>query len=583
MRLSFISLIRGLVLLESVLMHRNAMRWFSRLKSPTQGTQAFIPYGNSGRICRRLPINFILPPRRELCSATRFRTKASPSTSPSTSSSESAPPASSRPPKPPNLAQAGSAPQQGPRWILLALIFGTSAGATYLYRRQSASPANDDVINTSIFTAFTITAREQVSPTAFIVTLRPSAWVDPDEIKSGHSAEGGDDGSAGFISARIREAWRHGLWSVEIKQPQLQIARHYTPLPPFPASVSSPITQAQGRLGNGDVNEPQAILQANGGLGHEEQDWQDDLRILIRRLDGGEMSNYLSRQRVGDTIWLRGPHLGFDIPRRLGHDSDIGNSGAAPPKGVVFLAGGTGIAPALQIAHKLLKGYDSGDGGRMRPQVSILWANRWGVDALGRSQSSSQQKLKSWFTFGGTAGNNQSVNAPGAEPASSLALQIRDLKQRYPSQFNIAYFVDEEGSFIKAQDVKAAIASTASSAPSRIEGSSSPSPHIGTCTWHSAKAIELLPDDNDAARSSSSDPVHACVCTRTSGSEVGVSIPQPGVNLVCVSGPDGFIEAYAGAKRWHDGHEMQGSIRGLLGKIRSDYVKGADEWLVLKL
>ncbi|KAF2972834.1 hypothetical protein GQX73_g798 [Xylaria multiplex] len=481
-------------------------------------------------------------------------------------------------------AQAPALPLQGSRWILLALIFATSAGTAYLYRRQTGS-SDDDVINLSTFTSFTITGREQVSPTAFIITLRPSAWVIPRETGSGRVE---DDEPTGFLSNRIKEAWRHGLWSVEIKQPQLQIARHYTPLPPLRTSPSPLATEDKAVLGDGEVLAAQAIRGMNAEGKSEEQDEQADLRILVRKMDGGEMSNYLSRQRVGDTLWLRGPHLGFDVPRRIGNGSACDSSAEIGDirgqRGVVFLAGGTGIAPALQIAHKLLDGKEYSEGKESRPHISILWANRWGADALGREQPLlAPQKRGSWFRFWGGQETNPNTDIqetrkrPDEGQTSSLALQIQDLKRRHPTHFEISYFVDKEGSFIKANDIDAALASSSFLA---TRGSSS-FKIDESCTWHSQKAVELLPDDNDASRSSSPDPTYACGCASKAGPEAITTLP--GMNLVCVSGPDGFIEAYAGAKRWHNGNEMQGAIGGLLGVMQKGKGKRANEWLVMKL
>ncbi|KAI3316540.1 hypothetical protein HD806DRAFT_517313 [Xylariaceae sp. AK1471] len=553
-------------------MHNNAMRWLSRLKGPIQGVQSLVSY-DSGRIFFGRTSTFprpagphfqVLPLSRGLCSSPRLQTSA-------TSSSPKA--SSSAPTQHPTSGQAHNSKPQGPRWTLLALISAASAGAAYLYRRQSGS-SDDDVINTSSFSAFTITKREQVSPTAFIITLRPSAWVDQNEPISGDVEE--DDSTAGFYSKRIQDAWRHGLWSVEIKQPQLQIARHYTPLPPPPTPPPSSV---------GENGSEKSRRQ------HEEEDLQADLRILIRRMDGGEMSNYLSRQYVGDTVWLRGPHLGFDVTRRLGApncggpDGDTRNGDIDTQKGVVFLAGGTGIAPALQIAHRLLDGDDSSDYKKSKPHISILWANRWGADALGREQFPSPlKKSTNWFGFWGNRGSNYSPDIQeepkqvNDKPFSSLALQIQDTKQRHGSHFQISYFVDDEESFIKAHNLEAAIAST--SAPT--DSPSSSAKIDKNCTWHSAKAVELLPDDNDAARSSSSSGAnYECICTSKAGAKTAIA--RPGVNLLCVSGPDGFISAYVGAKRWHEGNEMQGTVGGLLGKIQENNGDKVNEWLVLKL
>lgn len=565
------------------------MRWPGRLKGPARDIRVLLSHDKNrvlfGRLFQYYPKEAGLRPQvlsstRALSSSSRFQTKATPSRSKS---------ALPTPIQPPNSAQTPNLHPRGLRWILLALIFTASAGTAYLYRRRTAS-RDDDVINTSTFSAFTIIEREQVSPTAFIITLRPSAWVNPQGFESGRVEE--DDGPAGFASNRIREAWHHGLWSVEIKQPQLQIARHYTPLPPWPTPAGSSSMEDESNLDNGNANEVQAIGGKITELKMKEKDMQPDLRILIRRMDGGEMSNYLSRQRVGDTVWLRGPYLGFNVPRRLGNDSGydsgtaIGDVGGQ--RGVVFLAGGTGIAPALQIAHKLLDGNNDSDRGESRPHISILWANRWGADALDREQSSSiRRKSGSWLRFWCREGVDPSTdlqekqNRPGKEPPSSLALQIQDLKRRHPLHFEISYFVDNEGSYIEAHHVKAALDSATSLALSgaRASPAFSPSAHK-SCTWHSPKAVELLPDDNDAARSSSEC---TCACAYTLKTGLDATEASPGLNLVCVSGPDGFIEAYAGAKRWHDGREMQGAICGLLGRIQRDERNKVGEWLVLKL
>ncbi|KAI1111908.1 Sucrase/ferredoxin-like-domain-containing protein [Nemania sp. NC0429] len=473
---------------------------------------------------------------------------------------------------------------------VLALTFVASAGTAYLYRWQYASDNSDDVINTSTFSPFTITGREQVSPTAFILTICPSASVGSEEFDSEQAEDGGR--AAGFLSTRIRDAWRHGLWSVEIKQPQLQIARHYTPLPAFSSLPILPPVEEQDTVSvqSSDTNGLQTTRNHQTNRGQKEQDEQADLRFLIRKIDGGEMSNYLARQRVGDTIWLRGPHLGFDVVRRLGHSNDNGDSNdgdteisrIGSQRGLVFLAGGTGIAPALQIAHKLLDGPDSS---KDQPRISILWANRRGADALGRGHLPSLQgKSKAWFRWSNSSADQELRKTQTDEnPSSSLALQIQGLQRRHPSRFKISYFVDDEGSFIKASNVEDALASTRSLLVSgaREEPNSSVSSVDKDCTWHSAKAVEFLPDDNDAARSSSSDPAFACTCTPKEVTDTPIA--RPGSDLICVSGPDGFIEAFAGAKRWHDGNEMQGAVGGLLGRMRKDRKTKAGEWLVLKL
>lgn len=437
---------------------------------------------------------------------------------------------SSTPNTPTGAPQAQSQSQQPPSsqrrgswkpWILFNAA-GLSAVIITALVLKSARPTNDDpknaVINKTSFSPFTITAKEQVSPTAFVLSVRPG------DAPKGRSGGG-----------PLKEAWDHGLWSVEVKQPQLQIARHYTPLPPPPPASSN-------ENANANANE------------------DEELRFLIRRLDGGEMSTYLSKLRVGEQVWLRGPHLGFDVERRLG-----------AAENVVFVAGGTGIAPALQVARRLLD--DDDDDGlkserREKPTISILWANRHAADALGRQQPRGSSAGKgSWFPgWRGIEPASSAKEEQAQAGESSLARQIREMRQKHPGRFQISYFVDEEGSFISPQDLSAALVGEARKA--------SLLPAAQSCPWHSAAALEKLPDDNDAGRYAL-----ACACARDEKS--ASTEAKVGANLVCVSGPDGFIEAYAGAKRWYSGTEMQGPVRGVLGRIIKE-MEG-ENWLVLKL
>lgn len=386
-----------------------------------------------------------------------------------------------------------------------------------------------------------MTAREQLSPTAFILTVRIDSQPDGTSI----------------TPASIRAAWQHGLWSVEIKQPQLQIARHYTPLPPLTDSS----------------------LGAKGEQGEEEAEG-NELRFLVRKMDTGEMSNYLSRRQVGDQIWLRGPHLGFDVTKRLGSAEKV-----------AFLAGGTGVAPALQVAHKLLE--TRSDQGLAHveqgfPVVSILWANRHAVDALGRQDSptgGSSRSTSSWtsWLWGSSkpaATSTTANDTPSSTSSSSLTTQILAMKQKYGPRFQVEYFVDDEKSFITQETITRSLTNISSSMPpTNTTSSSRAAEDSSRCVWHSPSLLERLTGDNDVDRAK--DPaISACACS---------SRPQQaGKNLVFVSGPDGFIRAYAGSKWWHGGLEMQGPVRGVLeGMMRStsggSNALKKDEWLVLKL
>ncbi|KAI5918941.1 hypothetical protein F4810DRAFT_550236 [Camillea tinctor] len=417
---------------------------------------------------------------------------------------------SHQPPSHPLSTSTTSTPKPPkPRtWVLLTLAAG---GLFTIFLTTQGRSRTDTALNKSTFIPFAITSREQVSPSAFILTVRPSCPC----------------ASTAHI---ISQAQRHGLWSVEIKQPQLQIARHYTPLPPsHPAAAG----KREGKSDDADGSE---------------------LRFLIRRTDGGEMSTYLHKRRVGDEIWLRGPHLGFDVSRRLGRGCEV-----------VFLAGGTGVAPALQIAARLLDAPDpdpepNSNPEDDRPSITILWANRRSADALGRAGKQQQQQRRRWWLNLWSRADAPHESPP---PSSSLARQIRALQRRHPGRFRVSYYVDEEGSFVGARDLSPARdpKTTPSPTPNPV-----PNP---SCTWHSPHAIASLPSDDDSTRNGV-----PCTCPAQSGA-------ARSRKLVCVSGPDGFISAYAGPKRWRDGNEMQGAVRGVVGQVMEE--RGEENWVVLKL
>lgn len=276
------------------------------------------------------------------------------------------------------------------------------------------------------FTPFTIVKREVVSPTSIILTLQP---------RHAPSKESTAD--------LYKEWWERGIWSVEVKQPELQIARLYTPLPPSKADEDS------------------------------------DLRLLIRKEHKGEVSGYLHRLAVGSKIELRGPHPGFDLPEDVAE--------------VAFLAGGTGIAPALQVAYTLLERRNSGgDGTRIR----IVWSNRRREDCEG--------------------GGQMNKKTPEMErQTGQIVRELEALQQRHPGQLTVDYLVDEEDTFLDQRKI------------SRI-------------TSASAKT-------------------------------------QTGPRFLFISGPEGFVNFFAGPKKWEDGKEGQGEVAGVIGRMR------LNDWTVWKL
>ncbi|KAH7363063.1 hypothetical protein B0T11DRAFT_339731 [Plectosphaerella cucumerina] len=414
-----------------------------------------------------------IPPARLHHQASRYSQASRPDPSSHAEPSHPPPP----PPPPP--------PRRTPRKLIALTLLLTTSGTAYYLLSPDALPT-DRVLNTERFTPFDLIARETVSPTSFILTLRPS----PTTFSSLSPAD---------IATQLADPWvRHDLWAVEVKQPQLQIARDYTPLPPSPDQ--DPAT----------------------------------IRLWIRAVDGGETSTYLSRLPVGSRVELRGPRGSFDLSSRLGVDRAPAPPSPPPsPKRrkwdkarnreVIFLAGGTGIATALQAAHSLL---ETAPGSPPSPatRVRILWAVR--------SQS-----------------------------------DILDLKARHGDRLSAHFVVDDEGSYISAATVLAALGGPAAAAAA-----------TGTderqCVFHSQALHARMSDGAPNAGRRDLARREDCGCPGEG---------RPGKDLALVSGPDGFIAAYAGAKQWEAGGQVQGAVGGVLGELERRHPGLLKDWIVLKL
>ncbi|KAK0906663.1 hypothetical protein LTR57_017673 [Friedmanniomyces endolithicus] len=247
------------------------------------------------------------------------------------------------------------------------------------------------------------------------------------------------------------------ITSVQFKQPQLQIARSYTVLPRI--AYQPP----------------------------------EELRFLIRKEEKGEVSGYLHRLAIGSKIELRGPSVEYVLPEGVTE--------------VVFLAGGTGIAPALQVAEKVGK-----DG-----ITHILWANRKREDCLcGKSDARSASTSLSWGSVPWDkrpttpAIDLNAIEVCSRNVSHDIVDQLESMKSRKSTQSDskktllVEYYVDEWGTFIRSADV--------------------------------AKLLEIAPR-------------------------------KPGTRLILVSGPEGFVSHWAGPKEWSGGREMQGPLGGALATL----------------
>ncbi|KAF4412068.1 Cytochrome c mitochondrial import factor CYC2 [Colletotrichum fructicola] len=388
--------------------------------------------------------------------------------------------------------------------LLLALaVAGVAWDSQWLF--PASAPSSDSseatiLANGRKFVPFTVTSKDPVSPTSFILTLKPP-----------HTGP-----------APLSSLWDvFDLWCVEVKQPQIQVAREYTPLP--------------GAAGD------------------------DALRLYVRALRGGEVSTYLSRLLPGDLVEIRGPHGEFDLRSRLG---EAGGR-------VVFLAGGTGVASALQAAHAVLpRGVD----------VTIFWAVRGREEVQGAAPAKQKgsKASSSWgwnpFSGGKRAGGIQ-AEALSAEvgDASAVSRELLALKERYGDKLDVRVVVDQEGTRVGELDLSAALAQAGSK---KREGP----PPVSTegCKFHSQTAHLGMVDGapNAGKRFLSKD--EDCACVPKEGAAIGK-------NVFVISGPEGFVQAYAGPKIWRDGGQLQGPVGGLLGAMQKGNPDLLKEWIVLKL
>lgn len=276
---------------------------------------------------------------------------------------------------------------------------------------------------------------------------------------------------------KYRDAWQKGIWNVHFKQPQLQIVRAYTPLP-------SPDTGSEKDTSR--------------------------LRFLIRNDRYGEVSSYIHRLPVGSQIELRGPNLEYEISPHV--------------KQIVFFAGGTGIAPALQVAHAL---FGSKEYGKDR-KLHILWSNRKREDCVGgRSDYAPAEPLAMQTKITGILhASHPTPEVISSDNPGGVVKELELLKERYPGQVTAEYFVNEENTWIDKDAV--------------------------------FKALSRF-DDKDFS--------------------LGSSSPQE-QRQILISGPSGFISYLAGPKEWRGGKEQQGGVSKILAHAISMNPHNVKVWKI---
>ncbi|PGH06600.1 nitrate reductase (NADH) [Blastomyces parvus] len=376
-----------------------------------------------------------------------------------------------------SAASTNPSPPKQRTWLRVTIVTIAAAaiGAYVRYEKDSSTAT----LNPYTFTQYELVSKTPVSSTSSIFTLRPVKPGDNDAV--------------------YKDAWQRGLWSVQFKQPQLQIGRDYTPLPPIPAA------RVQGAGGE---------KKEGGGSGGGGGTDDSALQFLIRKDPYGEVSGYLHNLPTGATLDIRGPQLDYILP--------------ADVEEILFIAGGTGIAPGLQAAHALFRNNNKRPDLK-KTKMHILWANRRREDCLGgvNDSPSGQSRAGSLPWWKRVFSTNKDV--PGTEhvPQTAIASNptvryLEELKAQYPGMLTVDYFVDEEGTLIGRNSILNF---------TNAEGTN-----------------EIQKRSAGGAR-----------------------------KLILISGPDGFISYLAGPKLWSGGKEIQGPLQGLIRQL------DLKDWSVWKL
>lgn len=142
-----------------------------------------------------------------------------------------------------------------------------------------------------------------------------------------------------------RNLWQeHGyrkLWSIQVKQPQIHVVRHYTPLPLEHVESDKEAIKLKV-LSDGDDS--------------------GKMMFYIKKYDNGEVARWMSTLPIGNEIEIRGPYIDYQFPeapideicldrRFLNEESnqESAESLKYKPFDINFFTGGTGITTPLQL------------------------------------------------------------------------------------------------------------------------------------------------------------------------------------------------------------------------------------------
>lgn len=155
----------------------------------------------------------------------------------------------------------------------------------YKYFVSGEKTGEEQALEPDRFTTFKITYKEDVGRDVQLIELSPRNYEEYRKV------------------LKAKESLWNGkhLWSVDVKQPEIQVVRKYTPLPLY---------YMQGGLTEKDAAErPPALMKM---LGEDEDEGR--FVLMVKKYDDGEVSRWLHRLPVGTLVDVRGPYVGYKFP-----------------------------------------------------------------------------------------------------------------------------------------------------------------------------------------------------------------------------------------------------------------------------
>ncbi|VVT49268.1 uncharacterized protein SAPINGB_P002187 [Magnusiomyces paraingens] len=183
-------------------------------------------------------------------------------------------------------------PEESSPWKRHFPYIAAAAGvlwALYAYKYFVSGEKTGDTqaLEPDKFTTFKITYKEDVAPDVQLIELSPRNYEEYRKV------------------LKAKESLWNGknLWSIDVKQPEIQVVRKYTPLPLY---------FMQGGLSSSsdDPSKKQPALLKMIGKDEDEGRFV----LLVKKYNDGEVSRWLHKLPIGTLVDIRGPYVSYRFP-----------------------------------------------------------------------------------------------------------------------------------------------------------------------------------------------------------------------------------------------------------------------------